>query len=101
MSMAADGTDTEFDESMLELCSSRAAWQVAPREPTELRLEEIASRIVQDGYTPVLETTLCHTFEGLANLTLFPSGKLMIKCEDRSSAIGIARRHLTSWLSED
>ena len=99
--MHDESVDTEFDESMLELCSNRAAWQVAPRETTTLQLDQIASRIVEDGYTPILQTPLCHTFEGPANLTLFPSGKLMIKCEDKESALGIARHHLSCWLAEE
>ena len=99
--MRDESASTEFDESMLELCSNRAAWQVAPKELTSLELEVMASRIIEDGYTRILRNHLCHTFEGSASLTLFPSGKLMIKCEDRKSAIDIARRHLSVWLSEE
>ena len=99
--MGDDGAEEILDNFVFELCGSRAAWQATPNTPTTLQLETISSRISSDGYTAILETHLCYTFEGRASLTLYPSGKLMIKCEDRELALKIAKHHLSSWLADE
>lgn len=98
--MQEENESLDSDDFVIELCGNRASWQVTPKTPTTLELENISSRIVDDGYEMILETHLCHTFEGLANLTLFPSGKLMIKSDDKQLAIEIARHHMSAWLAE-
>ena len=100
ITMGDESAEEILENFVFELCGSRAAWQATPNIPTHLQLETISARIESDGYTAILRTHLCYTFEGPASLTLYPSGKLMIKCEDRELALKIAKHHLSSWLED-
>ena len=85
-------------DHVLEICSGRAAWQVIPTGRVEVNLGEVSSRIVASGWNRTLENRLCHTFAGEVALTLFPSGKLLVKTPDREIASRIARTHIDEWL---
>jgi hypothetical protein len=87
------------DDHILEVCSGRAAWQVIPNEELAIDLESVGAKIVAAGWTCTLENRLCHTFSGEVDLTLFPSGKLLVKTADRDAAAQIARTHLDEWLN--
>ena len=93
--------DSEIHEEgfMLEMCSGNTSWQIEPNEQTEIDLDRVAAKIIESGCTATIQTRLCHIFTGEAKLTLFPSGKLLVKCEDKETAIKIGKLHLRVWLS--
>ncbi len=43
-------------------------------------------------------TRLAWTFSGPAELTLYPSGKLLVKTEDRELAARVAELHVNKWV---
>ena len=86
------------EDYALEMCSSKAAWQILPRDVEEIDLAEVGARILESGYTVRIETHLCWIFDGPAKLTLFPSGKLLVKAENPQDAHLIAKQHITEWL---
>jgi hypothetical protein len=86
------------NDHVLEVCSGRAAWQVIPNEQLSIDLDAVGAKIVAAGWDCTLENRLCHTFSGEVDLTLFPSGKLLVKTADRETATRIARTHLDDWL---
>ena len=88
-----------MDSYVLEVCSGGAAWQVEPHSTNDIDLEKIAKKIVSSGWKCTLENRLCYTFSGEVNLTLFPSGKLLVKTSDRNIANKIAKFHIDDWLS--
>lgn len=86
-------------DHVLELCSGRAAWQIVPNREATIDLQTVSAKIVSAGWGCTLENRLCYTFTGEVDLTLFPSGKLLVKTSDRELAAKIARVHLDEWLS--
>jgi len=89
------------DAYLLEMCSGRAAWTVIPNGMDSIDLETVSIRLEADGWKCTLRNRLCYTFTGLAEITLYPSGKLLVKGEDESIAAEIANRHITNWLALD
>ena len=55
-------------------------------------------KIEQAGYTIGIQTRLAWTFSGPAELTLYPSGKLLVKTEDKELAAQIAQSHVKEWV---
>jgi len=45
-----------------------------------------------------VRTRLAWTFSGPADLTLYPSGKLLVKTEDKALAANIAQKHVNHWI---
>jgi len=60
----------------------------------------VSKRIEAAGWDCTMRNSLCHTFIGDAALTLFPSGKLLVKSKDVELARRLARRHLDEWLAQ-
>ena len=83
---------------MLEMCGSKASWQVVPKRIKEINLEEVAAKIIAAGWSLRIETRFCYIFEGKAKLTLYPSGKLLVKTETNEMAREIAKLHATEWV---
>ena len=89
------------DTYLLEMCSGRAAWTVVPEEINEIDLEIVSSRIEAEGWNRTLRIRLCCTFSGdQADITLYPSGKLLVKSGDKDVAATIAEHHVHVWLAE-
>tara|TARA_B100001750_G_scaffold246988_1_gene271122 strand:- start:2004 stop:2270 length:267 start_codon:yes stop_codon:yes gene_type:complete len=87
------------DAYLLSVCSGGAAWQVEPQSNNIIDLSEVAKKIIASGWKCTLENHLCYTFSGDVNLTLFPSGKLLVKTSERKIANDIAKTHIDNWLS--
>ena len=83
---------------LLELCSSRASWTVIPENVEEINLDEVGPRIVECGWELKIQTRFCWIFEGDTKLTLYPSGKLLIKTENDADAHVIAKRYVSEWM---
>jgi hypothetical protein len=93
-------SDAEVHEEgfMLEMCSGNTSWQIEPRDVRQIDLDRVGQKIIAAGWEAKIQTRLCHIFTGDTKLTLFPSGKLLVKCEDKETALEIGRRHLLDWL---
>ena len=89
------------EDFLLEMCSGRAAWTVVPEKIGKIDLELVSARIEAEGWDCTLRNRLCCTFSGdLADITLYPSGKLLVKSGDRAVAATIAEHHMQVWLAE-
>jgi|TARA_B100001094_G_C18155369_1_gene786125 hypothetical protein len=85
------------DGFAMELCGNKAAWQIVPDGVTSIDLE-IVGRVIQEaGYSVGIQTRLCWTFSGPCDLTLYPSGKLLVKTENKDLAAEVAQQHVTVW----
>ena len=83
------------DGFAMELCGNRAAWQIAPEGIDRIDLEAVGKMIESSGYIVGIRNRLCWTFFGPSDLTLYPSGKLLVKTEDKVLAAEIAKMHVT------
>ena len=81
----------------MELCGNKAAWQIVPEGVTSINLERVGQTIQNAGYTVGIQTRLCWTFSGPCDLTLYPSGKLLVKTEDKELAATVAEQHVSTW----
>ena len=87
------------DSFVMEMCGNRAAWQIQVDGIEKIDLEAVGSKIESAGYTVGIRTRLAWTFSGPAELTLYPSGKLLVKTEDKELAANIAREHVEEWVT--
>ena len=85
------------DGFAMELCGNKAAWQIVPEGITSINLESVGKLIEEAGYEVGLRTRLCWTFSGPCDLTLYPSGKLLVKSEDKTLAAAVAEQHVSTW----
>ncbi len=81
------------------MCGNRAAWQIQVDGIEKIDLEAVGGKIESAGYTVGIRTRLAWTFSGPAELTLYPSGKLLVKTEDKELAANIAREHVEEWVT--
>ena len=87
------------DSFVMEMCGNRAAWQIQVDGVDKINLESVGTKIESAGYTVGIRTRLAWTFSGPAELTLYPSGKLLVKTEDKELAANIARVHVEEWVA--
>jgi len=87
------------DSFVMEMCGNRAAWQIQVDGVEKIDLEAVGAKIESAGYTVGIRTRLAWTFSGPAELTLYPSGKLLVKTEDKELAANIAREHVEEWVT--
>ena len=82
----------------MEMCGNRSAWQIKVDGIDKINLENVGLEIESAGYTIGIRTRLAWTFSGPAELTLYPSGKLLVKTEDKELAAQIAENHVKKWV---
>ena len=82
----------------MEMCGNRSAWQIQVDGIEKINLENVGLEIESAGYTIGIRTRLAWTFSGPAALTLYPSGKLLVKTEDKELAAQIAEDHVKKWV---
>ena len=80
------------------MCGNKSAWQIEVDKIDKIDLEVVGEKIESAGYTIGIRTRLAWTFSGPAELTLYPSGKLLVKTEDKDLAARIAKLHVTEWV---
>ena len=78
----------------MEMCGNKSAWQIEVDGIEKIDLESVGAKIEAAGYTVGIRTRLAWTFTGPADLTLYPSGKLLVKTEDKDLAAKIAQDHV-------
>lgn len=86
------------DSFVMEMCGNRSAWQIQVDGIDKINLENVGLEIESAGYTIGIRTRLAWTFSGPAELTLYPSGKLLVKTEDKELAAKIAKEHVNKWV---
>ena len=86
------------DSFVMEMCGNKSAWQIEVDSLDKIDLEAVGEKIEAAGYTVGIRTRLAWTFSGPADLTLYPSGKLLVKTEDKDLAAKIAKEHVQNWV---
>ena len=86
------------DSFVMELCGNKSAWQIEVEGIEKIDLDAVGKNIADAGYTVGIQTRLAWTFSGPAELTLYPSGKLLVKTEDKDLAAKIAESHVNDWV---
>ena len=86
------------DSFVMEMCGNKSAWQIEVDGVGKIDLETVGAKIESSGYTVGIRTRLAWTFSGPAELTLYPSGKLLVKTEDKELAASIAKSHVQDWV---
>ena len=86
------------DGFAMELCGTQSAYQIVPEGVESIDLDAVGSAIEADGYQVEIRSRLCWTFSGPSDLTLYPSGKLMVRTEDKDLARHVAQRHIEAWV---
>ena len=86
---------------VLEMCSGKAAWTVIPAHNVTIDLDRVSNRIEEAGWTCTIRNRLCNVFIGEAGLTLFPSGRLLVKSGDEELARKIGVKHVETWLVDN
>ena len=86
------------DSFVLEMCGNKSAWQIQVDGIEKIDLDLVGGKIESAGYNVGIRTRLAWTFSGPAELTLYPSGKLLVKTEDKELAARIAKEHVESWV---
>ncbi|MDP6223951.1 MAG: hypothetical protein QGF34_02690 [Candidatus Poseidoniaceae archaeon] len=85
------------DGFAMELCGNQASWQIVPEGITSIDLEQVGARIIESGFEAGVQSRMVWTFTGSADLTLYPSGKLLVKTADKELAEQIAQQHMLEW----
>jgi len=86
------------DSFVMEMCGNKSAWQIEVDGIEKINLEAVGAKIESAGYAVGIRTRLAWTFSGPAELTLYPSGKLLVKTEDKELAASIAKFHVEDWV---
>jgi len=87
-------------EAVIEVCSGDTAFTIVPPETISCNMDVVTERIEDAGFTCKLKSRFCHVFEGDYELTLYPSGKLLLRAEDIEEVQRIASLHLEVWLAD-
>ncbi len=86
------------DGFTMELCGTKGSYQIVPEEVETIELETVGTAIEAAGFEVGVRSRLCWTFSGRCEMTLYPSGKLMIRTEDTSLAEEVAQLHVNEWV---
>ena len=81
----------------MELCGNKAAWQIVPDGIKSIDMGTVGMKITEAGFQAEVQSRIVWTFTGSADLTLYPSGKLLVKTADKGVAEEIARLHCSEW----
>lgn len=81
----------------MELCGNKAAWQIVPDGIESIDIEAVGMKISDAGFEAGVQSRIVWTFTGNADLTLYPSGKLLVKTADKDIAEKIAHLHCSEW----
>lgn len=82
----------------MELCGAKGAYQIVPEGVASIDLAAVGEAIVSAGFEAGVQSRLCWTFTGDCDMTLYPSGKLMVRTEDAELAAHVAQQYITSWV---
>ena len=86
------------DGFAMELCGAKGSYQIVPDDITAIDLDAVGGAIEAAGSEVGVRSRLCWTFTGRCEMTLYPSGKLMVRTEDNDLAADVAHQHVTQWV---
>ena len=81
----------------MELCGNKASWQIVPDGIESIDIGAVGLKISAAGFEAGVQSRIVWTFTGSADLTLYPSGKLLVKTADKDVAEESARLHCSEW----
>ena len=82
----------------MELCGAKGAYQSVPGGVESIELAAVGGAIVGAGFEAGVQSRWCWTVTGECDMTLYPSGKRMVRTEDAELAAHVAQQHITSWV---
>tara|TARA_B100001113_G_scaffold324976_2_gene296933 strand:- start:260 stop:526 length:267 start_codon:yes stop_codon:yes gene_type:complete len=88
-----------LEGAIIEVCSGDTAFTIVPEHPPIVSIETIVERIENSGFSCSLRSKFCHTFEGEFEMTLYPSGRLLVRAPNIEVANKIAALHIGEWLA--
>ncbi|RJU93902.1 MAG: hypothetical protein DWC03_03870 [Candidatus Poseidoniales archaeon] len=86
------------DGFAMELCGTQGSYQIVPDGVDAIDLDSVGAAIEAAGFEVGVRSRLCWTFSGRCEMTLYPSGKLMIRTEDKGLAEDVAQNHVNEWV---
>ena len=86
------------DGFAMELCGTQGSYQIVPDDVETIDLDTVGAAIEAAGFEVGVSSRLCWTFSGRCEMTLYPSGKLMIRTEDKALAEDVANQHVSTWV---
>ena len=88
-----------MEGAIIEVCSGDTAFTIVTENLPEISTETIVERIEKSGFSCSLRSKFCHTFEGEYEMTLYPSGRLLVRAPTIEVANKIAALHIGEWLA--
>ena len=88
-----------MEGAIIEVCSGDTAFTIVPENPPEISIKAIVERIEKSGFSCSLSSKFCHTFDGEFEMTLYPSGRLLVRAPNIEEAKKIAALHIGEWLA--
>ena len=82
----------------MELCGAKGSYQIVPDDITAIDLDAVGGAIEAAGYEVGVRSRLCWTFTGRCEMTLYPSGKLMVRTEDNDRCRRRSSARLPQWV---
>ena len=82
----------------MELCGTKGSYQIVPDGVETIELDAVGTAIEAAGFEVGVRSRLCWTFSGRCEMTLYPSGKLMVRTEDKALAKEVAHLHVHEWV---
>ncbi|MCH1616019.1 MAG: hypothetical protein L7R83_00740 [Candidatus Poseidonia sp.] len=86
------------DGFAMELCGTKGSYQIVPDGVETIELDAVGTAIEAAGFEVGVRSRLCWTFSGRCEMTLYPSGKLMVRTEDKALAKEVAHLHVHEWV---
>tara|TARA_Y100001935_G_scaffold242056_1_gene232148 strand:- start:685 stop:957 length:273 start_codon:yes stop_codon:yes gene_type:complete len=86
------------DGFAMELCGAKGSYQIVPDGVESIDLDVVGAAIEASGFEVGVRSRLCWTFTGRCEMTLYPSGKLMVRTEDKDLAGEVAQQHVSEWV---
>ena len=90
-----------MEGAIIEVCSGDTAFTIVPEKKPSISIETIVKRIEKSGFSCSLRSKFCHTFIGEFEMTLYPSGRLLVRAPSIEIANQIAELHIGKWLTSE
>ncbi|MEM4308271.1 MAG: hypothetical protein QXU48_04330 [Thermoplasmata archaeon] len=81
----------DLDFYIVKLCSGKTAFEALPKRGMRFRFNSLAEKLRENGYSAEVYGSLLIVKRNFET-TIFPSGRLLIKCNDEQEARAEAAR---------
>lgn len=85
------------DFYIVRLCKSTAAYEAIPKKNLKLNLDKCEKKFIDMGYR-VINAKVMLVVDGEIETTVFPSGKLLVKTDDKTVAESTVIKYSTILL---